>query len=166
MNLIGVQALYRSSTEHVRGVFGNNTNEATRHYRRYVAFVIRHLNKRPARILDVGCGNGWSTFLFRKEGHDAVGADLPAGPREAQAVDRLLPYIAADVQQLPFDDETFDAVAMHAVLEHVPKPERALAESVRVLRTGGRLIVVGPHLLSVGLSLRYAFVRDLETDRR
>jgi SAM-dependent methyltransferase len=162
MNLINVQTLYRTSHEKVRGEFENNRDGAAQYYGRYVAFVIRHLNKRPAKILDVGCGNGWSTYLFRKEGHEAIGTDLPSGPLEAQAIDQALPYVAADVQQLPFDDETFDAVAMHAVLEHVPDPERALIETFRVLRTGGRLMVVGPHLLSVGLSLRFVLVETLK----
>jgi SAM-dependent methyltransferase len=156
MNLVSVQTLYRTSNEKVRGEFADNLDEAAKYYQRYVAFVMRHLKKRPARILDVGCGNGWSTYLFRKEGHEAIGTDLPAVRLEAQTIDESLPYVAADVQRLPFDRETFDAVAMHAVLEHVPEPERALRESLRVLRQGGRLIVVGPHLLSVGLSIRFA----------
>jgi hypothetical protein len=76
-----------------------------------------------------------------------------------------MPYIAAHVQQLPFDHGTFDAVTMHAVLEHVPDPQRTLTESVRVLRTGGRLVVVGPHLLSVGLSLRFVLKESLKALR-
>ena len=162
MNFINTQSIYRTSTEKVRGAFGNNIDEATRYYRRYVRFVVKHLSVRPARILDVGGGNGWSTYLFRKEGHEAIGTDLPPGPVEAKAADEALPYVSADVQQLPFDDAEFDAVAMHAVLEHVPDPERALREALRVLRTGGRLMVVGPHLLSVGLSLRFALIETFK----
>jgi SAM-dependent methyltransferase len=163
---MNVQSIYCTSTEKVRGAFGHNVDEATQYYRRYVAFVVRHLPKTPAKILDVGCGNGWSTYLFRKEGHEAIGTDLPNGPLEAHAIADDLQYVPADVQQLPFDDGTFDAVAMHAVLEHVPDPERALIESFRVLRPGGRLMIVGPHLLSVGLSLRYVMIETMKAIRR
>jgi SAM-dependent methyltransferase len=148
-----VQELYRKSGDHVRGVFADQPNRAAEHYRRYVNFVLIHLTRSPSRILDVGCGNGWSTWLLRQAGHDALGCDLHGGPLEAKKVDPELGYTSADAQRLPFADSVFDMVAMHAVLEHVPHPARVLTECLRVLRPGGRLIVVGPHLLSVGISL-------------
>src|SRR5262249_14396339 len=80
-------------------------------------------------------------------------------------LDASIPYVSADVQQLPFKDATFDAVAMHQVLEHVPSPERALTECRRVLRRGGRLMVVGPHLLSVGVSTRVVLKETLKAVR-
>jgi len=165
MNLDSVQILYRSSSEHVRGVFGSGAKQATSYYRRYVDFVLKHVNKRPSRVLDVGCGNGWSTWLLRQEGLDAYGTDLHTGPLEAQGIDDPTPYVSADVQRLPFGDANFDAVAMHAVLEHVPEPERALQECLRVLRAGGRLVVVGPHLLSIGISLRVVWKETLKALR-
>ena len=165
MNLDSVQILYRNSSAHVRGVFAGCANQAAQYYRRYVAFVLKYACKRPSRILDVGCGNGWSTWLFRQEGHDAYGTDLHAGPLEAKKIDDPIPYVSADVQRLPFGDAIFDVVAMHAVLEHVPDPERALQECLRVLRKGGRLVVVGPHLLSVGISLRVVWKETLKALR-
>ena len=54
---------------------------------------------------------------------------------------------------------------MYAVLEHVPSPERALTECRRVLRAGGRLMVVGPHLLSVGVSARVVLKESLKAIR-
>ena len=165
MNFNNVQELYRSSTEHVRGEFEGKIDEAAHYYRRYVRFVAKHLTRPRARVLDVGCGSGWSTWLLREEGHDALGTDLHAGPLEAQKIDASIPYVPADVQQLPFNDGTFDAVAMHQVLEHVPSPERALTECRRVLRTGGRLMVVGPHLLSVGVSARVVLKESLKAIR-
>src|SRR5262249_18052203 len=131
MNFNNVQELYRSSTAHVRGVFEGKSDEAARYYRRYVAFVLKNLTRPGARILDVGCGSGWSTWLLREESHDAHGTDLHAGP----------------------------------VLEHVPSPERALTECRRVLRAGGRLMVVGPHLLSVGVSARVVLKETLKAIR-
>src|SRR5262249_41200998 len=163
MNLDSVQVLYRNSSEHVRGVFAGSAIAATQHYRRYVNFVLQHA--RAGRILDVGCGNGWSTWLLRHEGRDAYGTDLHAGPLEAQSIDEFLPYVSADVQLLPFRDATFETVAMHAVLEHVPDPERALRECLRVVQRGGRLIIVGPHLLSVGISLRVVCKETLKALR-
>ena len=78
------------------------SDEAARYYRRYVAFVLKHLTRPGAMILDVGYGSGWSTWLLREEGHDAHGTDLHAGPLEAQKLDASIPYVSADVQQLPF----------------------------------------------------------------
>src|SRR5262245_23344152 len=102
MNLSCVQALYRGSSARVRDAFAGNTAQATLHYRRYAQFVLRHVSTRPARALDVGCGNGWSTFLLRQGGLDACGADLHSGPLEARQINPSIPYVSADVQQLPF----------------------------------------------------------------
>jgi len=161
-----VQALYRASAGHVRGSFARDGHEAAHYFRRYVAFVLGHVPRRPARILDVGCGNGWSSWILRQAGHDVCGSDLHAGPLEGGADGTRLPYVAADARRLPFACSAFDVVAMHAVLEHVPDPASALRECLRVLRPCGRLIVVGPHLLSVGLALRFALKESWRSLRR
>ncbi len=76
-----------------------------------------------------------------------------------------VPYVVADALQLPFPDESFDAVAVHQVMEHIESPERMLREFMRVLRSPGRLIVVGPHLLSIGLATKFAFQQTLQVIR-
>ncbi len=66
--------------------------------------------------------------------------------RTAQFADRLT-YIWQDARQLPFDDDTFDAVTCLEALEFTPNPRAVLAELVRVLRPSGVLLVtnrVGP----------------------
>ena len=54
-----------------------------------------------------------------------------------------------DAQQIPFEDETFDAVVAQAVLEHVVDPERAAAEIWRVLKPGGVVYAETPFLQQV-----------------
>ncbi len=154
MNTDIAQKYYRDSDAQVRGKFEANAAEAAGYYRRYVEFVVNHLAGRGSRILDIGCGSGWSTWLMRQAGHKAFGADLHAQAPESWQVDPELPYISADGQSLPFTDAAFDAVGLYQVLEHVPDPERMLRECLRVLRPSGRLIVVGPHLLSTGVALQ------------
>jgi SAM-dependent methyltransferase len=134
----------------VRAEF-HNADDALAYYARYVAFVNKYAAP-GSRILDAGCGEGWSTWALRRHGHDAVGMDLGQGARATG-----IPYVVADAVQLPFRDASFDAVAVNEVMEHIESPEAALKEFMRVLRRSGRLIVVGPHLLSVGMAAKYAF---------
>lgn len=51
-----------------------------------------------------------------------------------------------DVQDMPFENESFDTVLCVEVLEHVPYPAKALSEMFRVLRPGGNLILTVPHM--------------------
>jgi SAM-dependent methyltransferase len=149
-----VRDLYRHHDEGVRPGFSDR-EAANAYYSRYVSFVDRHL-RRSCTLLDIGCGSGWSTSMFRQAGHRAFGLDL-----HAARLDAAVAYVAADAQRLPFRDGVFDAVAMHTVLEHLADPARALGECLRVMGPGGRLIVVGPNLLSVGVAAKYALLSTI-----
>ena len=150
------QSLYRDSAQAVRPQFSTDSQRASAYYQRYVSFTLSHLPETSAKILDVGCGEGWSTLLFRRAGHNCLGLDLHSHHLEAQMVDPELSYQPGDIQNAPFADNTFDVVCMNAVFEHIPNPERALRESMRILKPGGRLVIVGPHLVSIGLYFYWA----------
>jgi SAM-dependent methyltransferase len=96
------------------------------------------------RVLDLGCGVGHS---FPELGpRETVGVDsdpeaLVGQERETRA---------ADMRELPFADASFDAVICSQAIEHVPDPERVLAEVVRVLRPKGRAVFVTPNRLTFG----------------
>lgn len=96
--------------------------------------------KRPARVLDVGCGIGDITERFANE----LGADVQAIDVSARMVEltraRGIDAQVADAERLPYGDGEFDCVFAGWVLYHVPGLEQALAECARVLRPGGRLV--------------------------
>ena len=113
-------------------------------------WVFDRLDLTPGlRTLEVGCGTGdlWLENVARMGGLKLTLSDLsPVMVSEAR--DRLIPFIpttqflVADVQALPFDDRRFDVVTANHMLYHVPDRRKAIAEVWRVLRPGGRFLVV------------------------
>jgi SAM-dependent methyltransferase len=146
-----VQDLYRTSGERVRAAFGGDRDRARDYYARLLHFVsgVAPADNPPGttRLIDVGCGTGWSTFAFASAGYDATGIDLNPAAFEAPPDDRyrLLPGSAYEI---PFPADTFDVVVCYQCLEHVTEPRRVLDEMVRVCRPGGVVVVVGPNLCS------------------
>jgi SAM-dependent methyltransferase len=95
-----------------------------------------------ATVLDVGCGSG---RIFRYElqaGCRVVGVDIGAELRDNPNV---AGRVRGDVQRLPFADASFDAVLASHVMEHLPRPDEALAEVARVLKPGGRFQLLTPN---------------------
>jgi SAM-dependent methyltransferase len=94
------------------------------------------------RIADVGCGIGHSYQLLAPR--ETVGVDLDADALAGQ--ERTT--VVADMRELPFGDAEFDgAIAVHSI-EHVPDPERALAELARIVRPGSTVVLVTPNRLT------------------
>jgi SAM-dependent methyltransferase len=99
-------------------------------------------DRRDLRVLDAGCGTGGDAMFLRRYGH-VVGLDY-AGEAAALVGDRLPGRFArGSVLELPFADASFDLVTSYDVLYHraVPAEAPALAETRRVLRPGGRLLI-------------------------
>ncbi|MGC9455190.1 MAG: class I SAM-dependent methyltransferase [Phycisphaerae bacterium] len=93
-------------------------------------------------LLDVGCGTGhWSAF-FDDMGYRVTGID--ASPEMVEVAASVVPectFRVADAYDLPFDDGTFDVVAMMATLEFLPDQAAAVGEMARCAGEGGRLLV-------------------------
>jgi SAM-dependent methyltransferase len=85
----------------------------------------------PGTTLEIGGGAG----IFKEFAPHVVSTDV-----------LLAPWLdaVADAQALPFAAETFDNIVMFDVLHHVEFPRHFLAEAVRILRPGGRLVMVEP----------------------
>lgn len=102
-----------------------------------------------ASVLDVGCGTGEDTQAVRAlvgAGGRAVGVDssehLLAEARRRAATRGVEPeFVLGDANALPFGDDEFDACRCDRTLQHLEAPAGALAEMLRVVRPGGRIVV-------------------------
>ncbi len=93
-----------------------------------------------ARVLDAGAGEGRYAHHFAR--HRYTGVDLGVGDA---AWDYRGLHAIADLGALPFAASTFDACLNIVTLEHIAEPLQALREMERVLKPGGRLLLVVPH---------------------
>ena len=101
--------------------------------------------------LDLGCGTGFLSFELAARGHRVTGVDfapamLAEARRKAAAHGGQLRFEEADAEQLPFPPGSFDLAISRHVLWTLPHPQAAIDEWIRVLRRGGRLVVVDSHL--------------------
>ncbi len=104
------------------------------------------------RVLDVGCGPGIDTIpLAERVGPSGqvVGVDhdpamiAAADQRAEQAgVGARVTHRRADATALPFDAATFDACRSERLFQHLPNPDQALAEMIRVTKAGGWVVVL------------------------
>lgn len=105
---------------------------------------------RGARVLDVGSGSGVVLEVLRRRGFPAVGLErAPEALRISRAAG--LDVVDADLLDRPFPEESFDAVVLFHVLEHLERPVETLEEISRVLRPGGLLLVQVPCVESLQL---------------
>lgn len=114
-------------------------------------------------IVDLGCGSGLYSRKLVELGAKVTATEF-APSSLAQAESNLGPladqvdFHLEDVQELTFPDARFDKVLLTEVIEHVPRPDRAIAETARVLRPGGLLVVSTPSRFSP-MNLAYGLKR-------
>jgi DNA-binding transcriptional ArsR family regulator len=99
-------------------------------------------------LLDIGCGRGRTLKLLASRANRAVGVDTDATARQLARSELMLAGLPncslrqGDMYQLPFADGEFDTIILDDVLADAARPVRALVEAKRLLRGGGRLIVL------------------------
>jgi len=97
---------------------------------------------RPGRVLEVGGGDGWLAAQLC----DELDCDVTLVDQSERMVElaaaRGIDAQLGDVQQLAFDDESFDTVVAAWMLYHVHDTNRGLGEIARVLEPGGRLVAL------------------------
>jgi SAM-dependent methyltransferase len=107
------------------------------------------LGDRPSTVLDVGCGTGVFAALVRSAfpqatiwGVDLVAAMLSKGRERRASPPGRVALVQGDSERLPFQAGAFDVVTCSNSFHHYPDQGRAVAEMRRVLKPGGRLLLV------------------------
>ncbi|HAV23852.1 MAG: hypothetical protein A2X67_10190 [Ignavibacteria bacterium GWA2_55_11] len=116
------------------------------------------------KLLEIGCGLGTDLVQFARGGAIVTGVDLT--PASAELVRRRLALYGlsgtaqvADAERLPFADGSFDVVYSFGVLHHTPNTAKAVDEVYRVLRPGGKIIIMLYHKTSMHVQLGTWYAR-------
>lgn len=107
-------------------------------------FAATFLPAGRVRVADLGCGTGHAAHYLGDRW--SVGIDLDADALRSQP----RPGVRADFGRLPFADTSLDAIVCLHAIEHVPYPQRVLAECARVVVKGGPVLMATPNRLTFG----------------
>lgn len=112
----------------------------------WTKIILENMKKKgKLKILDIGCGPGEFSILMALAGHEVIGVDLTPAMLE-QAINNARKYnvdatfINMDVQNLQFEDETFDLIIARNVTWNLQDAKSFFEGCQRVLKTGGRIV--------------------------
>jgi len=125
--------------------FGEPAPDGSYAVEKRVGKLDRALSLQGMRVLDLGCGNGCYTAELARRARWVCGLDIQMS--NLSAFREPLPRVQGAGECLPFASESFDAVTMIEVLEHVACDTTALQECFRILRRGGLLVLFAPNRL-------------------
>ncbi|WP_405060293.1 methyltransferase domain-containing protein [Kribbella sp. NBC_01505] len=110
------------------------------------AWALEQLAPAPGETaVDVGSGTGEDVVAFAELGLRAIGVEPSAGLRDEavrRGPDSKAEFVDGLSDKLPFDDESVDVVRCERVLQHVEDPAGSVREMARVLRPGGRIVLI------------------------
>jgi SAM-dependent methyltransferase len=115
-----------------------------------IGAIMTLLPEPPGRILDMGCGGGWTSVFFARRGYAVVGQDISQDMidlanlnKEQQRIDDRLSFVRRDYEDTTGEGE-FDAVVFFDCLHHADDERAALASAYRALKPGGIVITHEP----------------------
>lgn len=116
-------------------------------YYEYIPRVAEFDQHRGKRVLEIGVGVGTDCMQYAKNGAEVYGIDLTKNAVEVTRRNLRLHgltgnFSTCDAENLKFKDNFFDLVFSFGVLHHTPNPEKVVKEIFRVLKPGGRAIVM------------------------
>lgn len=114
---------------------------------------------RGKKILDVGCGKGRYSHWFVKYGADAYAIDMVLDFLKIACRNvNSSRFCLASATDLPFADNSFDYVCCIETLQHIPDTQRAISQMSRVLKPGGKIIIIDNNNFTLVYLKRYKII--------
>lgn len=97
------------------------------------------------KIVDLGCGTGRTIEWLRKKGHDAIGITFNNNEVQFAKKNNISHIYYGDMQNLQYENDSFDAVLSFESIEHVPNIYKSVCEIHRILKPNGKAVIFIPH---------------------
>ncbi|MDA8228798.1 MAG: class I SAM-dependent methyltransferase, partial [Desulfitobacterium hafniense] len=142
-----------SSTYDDQYAHGLKTEEEKR---AWLDILERELGAPSKKILDIGTGTGFLAIMAARLGHYCLGVDLSEemlrkAREKSENYNGYIAFEIGDAERLELPDNKFDAVVNRHLLWTLPNPEAALKEWLRVLKSGGKLVIINAAWSTFGL---------------
>ena len=114
-----------------------------------LGFIQRFLPAAPARLLDMGCGTGWTSWMLSRMGYSVIGQDISPDMIQCANQNKFrfsaddLGFRVCDYEDLDFENE-FDGVLFFDCLHHAMDENAALQSAFRALKPGGICVAHEP----------------------
>ncbi len=119
----------------------------------------------PGSLLDIGCGSGDFAATMRARGWAVRGTDADPDAARDVAHKHGFQVDVGEIHDLAYPSGSIDAITARHVIEHVRDPQRFVRECWRILKPGGRLVLVTPNVASLGHQLYREHWQGLEPPR-
>jgi ubiquinone/menaquinone biosynthesis C-methylase UbiE len=108
--------------------------------------AVRYLSiKKGMHVVDVGSGGGWFSQMMRLTDVKITSVDLSLKNLQRITGEYESNGVMASASHLPIADESVDAVIASEVIEHLNDPGEAIAEFIRIVKQGGRVVITTPY---------------------
>jgi SAM-dependent methyltransferase len=119
----------------------------------------------PGKVLDVGCGRGQFISAACQRGWDAWGLEVTTGAVKNLPTPLRARVAVGQLQTSPFTEESFDALTLFDVIEHVRQPVEFLRHCHRLLRPNGTLVITTPNAATLKARIKGRYWKYFKFDR-
>lgn len=101
------------------------------------------------KLLEIGCGSGSKLVTMRALGWNVIGQEIDKGSKKIHEKNLLNVYYN-ELQDIGFESDSFDAIGINHVIEHIPFPQEIMRECFRILKPEGKFIIITPNNSAIG----------------